>query len=202
MNAKFKVKLTPKDDKPIYGQNLPVPIHLKKDLVVELTLMHKYEINTVLTFSKSASRIFAQRKPNGKLRVLVDLSKINTLIADDCTNNELPVSISSDAAQHLAGKSLFCMLHRYRASQYLQMADRRSVKKVAFKFARRTVANKRLVKGLSSSLSAFPSFMREYLDPLVKADQCAHFKMQPTLLGILPLVFGQSSSAFAKQDGN
>ena len=66
MNTEFKVKLTPKDDKAVYRQNLPVPIHLREDLNVELTLMHKHGIITVLPFSKYASPIFAQRKANGK----------------------------------------------------------------------------------------------------------------------------------------
>ena len=66
MNTEFKVQLTPKDDKAAYSQSLPMPIHLKEDLIVELALMHKYGIITVLPFSKYASPIFAQRKPNGK----------------------------------------------------------------------------------------------------------------------------------------
>ena len=69
-----------------------MPIHLKEDLIVELALMHKYGIITVLPFSKYASPIFAQRKPNGKLRLLVGLRKINTLIADDYTNNNHSVT--------------------------------------------------------------------------------------------------------------
>ena len=107
MNTEFKVKLTPEDDKAVYSQSLPMAIHLKEDLYFEFALMHKYGIITVLPFSKHASPISAQRKPNGKLRLLVDLRKINTLIADDYTNNNHPVSTLSDAAQHLAGKSLF-----------------------------------------------------------------------------------------------
>ena len=63
MNTEFKVKLIPKDDKAVYSQSLPMPIHLKEDLIFELALMHKYGIVTVLTFSKYASPIFAQRKP-------------------------------------------------------------------------------------------------------------------------------------------
>ena len=55
------------------------------------------------------------------------------------------------------------------------MADQRSVEKLAFNFASRTFAYKRLVKGLSRSVSAFSSFMREYLDPVVKDDQCAQY---------------------------
>ena len=52
LNTEFKVKLTPKDDKAVYSQSLPMPIHLKEDLIVELALMHKYGIITVLPFSK------------------------------------------------------------------------------------------------------------------------------------------------------
>ena len=110
MNTQFKVSLTPQDDKPVYTQSLPVPINLKEDLTVELALMHRYGIITTLPFSKYASPIFAQRKPNGKLRLLVDMRKINALIADDYINNNQPVSTLSDAAQHLAGKNYFASL--------------------------------------------------------------------------------------------
>ena len=125
MNTEFKVKITLEDDKAVYSQNLPVPIHLKEDLIFELALMHKNGIITVLPFSKYASPIFAQRKPNGKLRLLVDLRKINSLIADDYTNNNHPVSTLSDATQHLAGKSLFCKLDCSQAYHCLQMVGRR-----------------------------------------------------------------------------
>ena len=83
MNTEFKFKLTPTNDEAVYSQILPMPIHLKEDLFVELALMHKYAIITVLPFSKCTSPIFAQRKPNGKLRLPVDLREINTLITDD-----------------------------------------------------------------------------------------------------------------------
>ena len=136
MNTDFKVKLTPKDDKAVYSQNLPMPIHLKENLIVELALMHNYGIITVLPFSKYASPIYAQRKPNGKLGLLVDLRKINTLIADDYTNNNQPVSTLSDTAQHLAGKSLFCKLDCSQAYYCLQMADQRAVETLAFNFAK------------------------------------------------------------------
>ena len=81
-----EIKPTPKDDKAVYTQNPPISIRLKENLIVELALMHKYGIITVLSFSKYASPIFAQRKPNGKLRLLADLREINSLIADDYTN--------------------------------------------------------------------------------------------------------------------
>ena len=175
MNTEFQVKLTPKDNKAVYSQSPPMPIHLEEDLFVEIALMHKYGIITVLPFSKYAIPIFAQRKPNGKLRLLVDLRKINTLITDDYTDNNHPVSTLSDAAHHLAAKSLFCKLDCSQAYHCLQMADQRSVEMLAFNFASRTFAYRRLAQGLSRSVSAFSSFMREYLDPVVKADQCAQY---------------------------
>ena len=76
MNTEFKVKLTPKNDKAVYNQSLPMPIHLKEDLIVELALMHNHGIITVLPFSKYASPIFAQRKPNGKPRPLWTYGKL------------------------------------------------------------------------------------------------------------------------------
>ena len=175
MNTEFKVKLTLTDDKIVYSQSLPVPIHLIEDLIVELALTHKYGIITVLPFSKYASPIFAQRKPNGKLRLLVDRRKVNSLNADDYTNNNDAVSNLSDAAQHLAGKSLFCKLDCSQAYHCLQMADQRSVEMLAFNFASWNFAYKRLAQGLSRSVTAFSSFMREYLDPVVKADQYAQY---------------------------
>ena len=79
-------------------------------------------------------------------------------------------SALSDAAQHMAGKKLFCKLD---CSHCLQMADYQSVQMLAFNFASRTFAYRRLAQGLSRSLSAFSSLMREYLDKASKADQCA-----------------------------
>ena len=81
----FKVKLTPKDDKTVYSQKIPIRIQLKEDLILELAPMHKYGVITVLPFCKYASLILAQRKHNGKLRLLADLKKINSLIADNFT---------------------------------------------------------------------------------------------------------------------
>ena len=159
----------------MYSQSLPCPINLKDDLLVELALLQKYGIITTLPFSKYASPIFAQKKPNGRLRLLVDLRKINSLISDDYINNNHPVSTLSDAAQHMAGKSMFCKLDCSQAYHVLQMADQRSVEMLAFNFASRTFAYKRLAQGLCRSLSAFSSFMREYLDTVIKADQCAQY---------------------------
>ena len=204
MNMEIEVKLSPKDDKAVHSQSLLIPIHLKEDLNVELALMHENEKITVLSSSKYASPTFAQRTPNGKLRLHLDLRKINSLIADDNTNNNHPVNTLSNAAKHLTGKSSFCKLNYPQAYHCLQMVEQRSVEMLAFTFASRTSAYKRLAQGLIRSLSAFSSFKREYLDPVVKADQCAQYWMtlesQPKTPRSVPGTFGQSLSAFAKQD--
>ena len=167
-NTDFKVQLRQLDNRPVCSQNLAAPINIRNDILVELALLHKYGIITTLLFSKYASPIFAQRKPNWKLRFLVDLRKINTPIADDYINNNHPVSTLTDAAQHMAGKKLFCKLDCYQAYHCLQLADQQSIELLAFNFASRTFAYRRLAQGLSRSLSAFSRFIREYLDPVIK----------------------------------
>ena len=49
------------------------------------------------------------------------------------------------------------------------------MEKLAFNCASRISDYKRLAQCLIRSVSAFLSFMREYLDPVVKADQCAQY---------------------------
>ena len=98
ISTEFKVQPTPLGNRPAYSQRLPAPINLKDDILMELALLHKYGIITTLAFSKYASPIFAQRKPNGKLPLLVDLRKKNTFIADDYNNNNHSVSTLTDEA--------------------------------------------------------------------------------------------------------
>ena len=105
---KLKVKLKTKDDEAVYSWRLMMPIQLKEDLTVELALMHKYGIITVQPLCKCASWNVAQRKRNRKLRLLVNLSKVNNRVSDDITNNYHPVSTLWDGGQHLEGQSLFC----------------------------------------------------------------------------------------------
>ena len=50
--------------------------------------------------------------------------------------------------------------------------DYQSTQMLKFNFASQTFAYRRLAQGLSRSLSAISSFMREYLDTLIKEDQC------------------------------
>ena len=55
------------------------------------------------------------------------------------------------------------------------MAVQQSIELLAFNFASKTFAYRRLAQGLSRYLSAFSSFIRKYLDPVIKIDQCAQY---------------------------
>ena len=171
MNEEFTVKLTTKGDSPAYSQSLPTPVNLKREMFVGLALLHKNGNITTLPFSKCASPIFAQKKPNGKLRLLFVLRKFNNLISDDYFIISHPVSTLTDAAQHVAGKNVFCKLQCSQAYHSLQMADQRFLETLVFNFATRTIACRRLAQGLSRALSAFSSFMREYFDWVIKTDE-------------------------------
>ena len=103
------------------------------------------------------------------------LGKINTLIANDYTNNNHPVGALSDAAQRLTGKSLFCKLDCSQAYHCSQMAYQRSVDTLGFNFASGGFAYNKLAQGFSRSVSAFSSFMPEFLEPVVKTDQCVQY---------------------------
>ena len=137
--------------------------------------MQEYDIITTLPHSKYSSPLFAQRKPNGKLRLLVDLRRTKQLIKNDYNEQNHPVSTREDAAQHMAGKRYFSTLDCSQAYFCLQLADEQSIQLLSFNFGSRTFAFKRLAQGLNRSLSAFTSVIREYLDPLVKADKCAQY---------------------------
>ena len=129
--------------------------HRSTDIRVELAMLQKYGIITTLPFSNYASPIFAQKKPIGKLRLLVDLRKINNLISDDYMNSNHPVSSLTDAARHMAGEKHFCTLDCSQARHCLQMADQRSVEMLAFNFASRTFSCRRLTLGLSRILEFY-----------------------------------------------
>ena len=97
------------------------------------------------------------------------------MLSDDYINIVHLVSKLTYAAQHMAGKKLFRKLDCSQAYHCVQMADQRSKEMLVFNFASRTFAYQRLAQGISRALSAFSSFMREYLDKVIKADQCAQY---------------------------
>ena len=123
ITREFNVQLTPLDNIPAYSQNLTTTINFKDDILVELALLHKYGIITTLPFSDYASTIFALRKTNRKLRPLVDLRKINTLLADIYINNNHLVKTLTHAPPHKAEKNLLCNLDCSQAYHCFQMTD-------------------------------------------------------------------------------
>lgn len=174
-NKDFKITLTPEHDKPVYTQGRPTPIHLRDELLIELALMQYYGIIRTLPYSKYSSPIFAQRKASGKLRILIDLRRINHLIRHDYDTHNFPISTLADAGHHLAGKKYFCKLDCSQAYYALQMADEQSIQLLAFNFGSRTYAYQRLAQGLSRSVSAFSSFMRKHMDPCIATNKCFQY---------------------------
>ena len=110
----------------------------------------------------------------------------------------------------MAGKKYFCKLDCSQAYHCIPMADEQSIQLLSFNFGSRTFAFLRLAQGLNGSLSAFTSVIREYLDPLVKADRCAHYvddigiapNRPDELIENLELVFQQLSKACLKLSMN
>ena len=155
--------------------------------------MHKYGFITLLPFSHKCP-ITAQRQPNGKLGLLVDLRKINSLIPHDYTNNNLPVSNLSNVAHHLAGKSLFFILDYSQAYHCLQLVDQRSVEMLAFIFASRTFLTKDLRKSSADLCLLFqvscPSTWTQ-LSKLTKVlNMWTTLEWQPKCCGLHPEISG------------
>ena len=101
-NNEFNVKLTPTHNDPVYKKSPPTPVHIKEDLKVELALLQYYGILRTLPYSKYSSSIFAQRKPNHKMRILVDLRRINHILRHDYVVNNFPIPSMDETNQHMA----------------------------------------------------------------------------------------------------
>ena len=162
-NTDSPVELTPEHNRPVYSPNAITPIHLRDELIIELALMQYYDIITTLPFSKYSSPIFAQRKSSGKLRILIDLRKINHLLRHDYSNHNFPIPTMADVSAHFAGKSIFAKMDCSQAYFSMQMADELSIQLLAFNFGGRTFAFKRLAQGLSKSPTAFSAFVNKHL---------------------------------------
>ena len=134
--------------------------------------MQYYDIIKTLPFSKYSSPIFAQRKSSGRLRILIDLRRINHLLRHDYTKNNFPMPTMSDASAHLAGKKIFAKTDCSQAYFSMQMADEKIVQLLAFNFGGRTFAFKRLAQGLNRSPTAFSSCVSKHLEICVANDQC------------------------------
>ena len=174
-NTYLKIKLTPERSIPTYEQGPPTPFHLRNELQIELALMHYYGLITTLSQSRYSSPLFAQRKNSGRLRLLIDLRKVNHLLKNDYVNTNFPISNMSDAINYFAGKKLFTKLDCSQAYHCVQMADDVSVQLPAFNFASRTYAYKCLAQGLNKSVTGVSSSIRHYLDPCLASGNCTQF---------------------------
>ena len=67
----------------LIAEAFQAPINLNDEILTEIVLLHKYGIITTLPVCKLASPIFEQKKPKGKLRLMVDIGKTNTILTDD-----------------------------------------------------------------------------------------------------------------------
>ena len=174
-NTELKIKLTPEHPLPVFVQGPPAPIHLPDEILVELALLQCFNIITTLSHSKYSSPIFVHRKSSAKLRILIDLRRVNHLLRHDYLNSNFPISNMTDATNHFAGKNLFCKLDFSQAYHCFQMADDLSVQLLAFNFASRTFAYNCLAQGMNKSVTGFSSFVKHNLDPCLAANVCTQF---------------------------
>ena len=157
---------------------------------------------------ESSQRYLSQNRQvpylrRGKLRLLVDLRKLNTLIADDYTNNNHLVSTLSEAAQHLAEKSLFCKLDCSQAYHCLQIADRKGLHSILPAELLRTEDLRKVSADLRLLFRVSCASTWTQLSKLTNVlNTLTTLELQPIMLRILPGTFGQSSSVFARQDWN
>ena len=143
--------------------------------MIELALLQNFNIIPALSLSKYSSPIFVHRKPPGKLRILIDLRRVNHLLRHDKLNINFPISNMTDARNHFAGKNLFCKLDCSQAYHCVQMAIDLSVQILAFNFASRTIAYNCLAQSLNSSVTGYSSFFNHYFDPCLAANVCTQF---------------------------
>ena len=138
------MKLVPQHEDPFYLQSLPTPTIFKDALLFEHALMQEYGIIITFAFSKYSSPIFAQRKPNVKLRILADLHRINHLLKHHYGEHNHPVTAISNATQQIAAKKFLYRLNWSQEYHCMQVADEQSVQLIPFSFGSRTLAYQHL----------------------------------------------------------
>ena len=159
----------------MYVQGPPAPIHLRDEILIELALLQIFNIITTLSHSQYSSPIFFHRESSGKLKILIDLRRVNHLLRHDYLNSNFPISNMTNATNHFAGKNLFCKPDCLQAYHCVQMADELSVQLLAFNLASPTFAYNCLAQGLNESVMRFSSFDKHYLDPCLAANVCTQF---------------------------
>ena len=134
-----------------------------------------YGLKTTLSHSRYSSPLVAQRKNSGRLKLLIDLRKVNHLLQNDYVNTNIPISNMRDAKNYFAMKKFFTNLDCSQLYHCVQMADDITVQLLAFNFASKTYANKCLAQELNKSKTGFSSFIRHYLSPCLASGNCTKF---------------------------
>ena len=57
-NTELKIKLTPEHPLPVCVQGPPAPVHLRDEILIQLALLHSFNIITTLSHSKYSSPFF------------------------------------------------------------------------------------------------------------------------------------------------
>ena len=78
--------------------------------------------------------------------------------------------------QHMAGKKLFYALDCSQLYHWIQISDEQSLHFISFTFVSRTLAYQHLLQSFNRSFSISTYVIREYLDPLLKADQRTQYE--------------------------
>ena len=90
----------------MYVQGPPAPIHLRDGILIEFALLQYFNIIT-FSHSKYSGPVFVHRKSSGKLRILIDLRRVNHFLRHDYLNSSYPISNVTDATNRFAGKIVF-----------------------------------------------------------------------------------------------
>ena len=90
-NTELKNKLTTEHPFPAYVQGPPAPIHLRDEILVELAFLQYFNIITLISHSKYSSPVFVHRKSSGKLRIFIELGRVNHLVHHDYVNSIFPI---------------------------------------------------------------------------------------------------------------
>ena len=140
--------------------------------MIELTLLQNLNIIAKLSHSKYSSPRFNHRRSSSKLRIPIDLRRVNHLLRHEYLNCNFPISNMTEATNHFAVKIFFGKLDCSLAYPCVQMAHDLSVQALEFNFASRTFAYTCLAQGLNKSVTGFSSFVKHYLDPCLAANVC------------------------------
>ena len=134
----FKVNLTPETDKPMYTQGQPIPINYRFEVLLEMASLQYWGVITTLTYQKNSIPSFAVPTPIGKLRILVDLRRINHLMRNDYDNHTFPLATMAYVNTHITGKKYLAKLHCTQAYHVRQMTGPLSMQLLGFNFVSTT----------------------------------------------------------------